>query len=208
MGSIAGWFARETGDPALVTATDIDPRLLTPLADQGIRVLKHDVITDDFEPGSFDFIHIRTVLEHISAREEALDRITSWLAPDGVLVLVDTASFPVFSSRNPVYKKAMQAWVDVLALTGSDYEWARSFPEPIQRRGFRNVGFSAITPVVQGGAPLAQFWSSTLEAMRTRLLDAQVISGEEIDSAQRTLADPRFYDLGAAFLATWGRRPL
>ena len=101
----------------------------------------------------------------------------------------------------------MQAWVDVLALTGSDYEWARSFPEPIQRRGFRDIGFSAMTPVVQGGTPLAQFWSSTLEAMRTRIVDPQVISAEQVDSAQRLLADPIFWDLGAAFLAAWGRRP-
>src|SRR6202008_4416697 len=34
-GSIARWFAQQTGDPGLVTAIDIDPRLLTPLADEG-----------------------------------------------------------------------------------------------------------------------------------------------------------------------------
>jgi SAM-dependent methyltransferase len=47
-GSIARWFAQEAGDPTVVTATDIDPRLLQPLADEGIHVLEHDVVGDDF----------------------------------------------------------------------------------------------------------------------------------------------------------------
>ena len=74
-GSMARWFVQESGDPALVTATDIDPRLLQPLAHEGIRVLEHDVVTDDFPPDSFDFIHTRTVLKHVPQREEVLDPI-------------------------------------------------------------------------------------------------------------------------------------
>ena len=35
-GSIARWFAQQTGDAGLVTAIDIDPRLLTPLSDEVI----------------------------------------------------------------------------------------------------------------------------------------------------------------------------
>ncbi|OSC42489.1 class I SAM-dependent methyltransferase [Mycobacterium decipiens] len=206
-GSVASWLAREAGDPSLVTATDVDTRLLQPLADAGIRVLKHDVVTGEFPPGSFDAIHTRSVLEHIEQREEILGRIIPWLAPEGVLVVVDCASFSVLSSRNPIYRKVMQAWVDVLALTGTDYEWARSFPEPLQRHGYRDVGVSAILPAIQGGTPMARFWSLTLEAVRPRILDAQLSCDEEINQAQRLLADPQFWDLGPGFLAAWGRRP-
>jgi SAM-dependent methyltransferase len=206
-GSIARWFAQEAGDPALVTATDIDPRLLQPLANEGIRVLEHDVVTDDFPPDSFDVIHTRTVLEHVAQREEVLDRVIPWLAPEGVLVIVDCASFPIFTSRNPTYRKAMQAWVDVLALSGTDYEWTRTFPEPLQRHGYRDVAASAMVPAMQGDTPMARFWSLSLETLRPRILDAKLMSAEEINQAQRLLADPQFWDLGPGFLAAWGRRP-
>ncbi|HUH69555.1 MAG TPA: hypothetical protein VLZ05_12205 [Mycobacterium sp.] len=43
--------------------------------------------------------------------------------------------------------------------------------------------------------------------MRPRLLDAKLIGNEEINQAQRLLADPEFFDLGPGFLAAWGRRP-
>jgi SAM-dependent methyltransferase len=206
-GSMARWLARQCGDPALVTATDLDPRLLKPLADEGIRVLEHNVVTDDFPPGSFDVVHTRTVLEHVAQREEVLERIARWLTSDGVLVVVDCASFPVFSSTNAVYRAAMQAWVEVLALTETDYEWTRTFPLPLQRHGYRAVAASAMVPAMQGGSDMAKFWSMTLETLRARIVDAGLLASEAIDEAQDLLADPRFWDLGPGFQAMWGRRP-
>ena len=206
-GSIARWFAAQTGDPALVTATDIDPRLLRPLADSGIGILQHDVLTDDFPPGSFDVIHARCVLEHLAQREAVLDRIVAWLAPQGALVVVDCASFPIFGSRNRTYRKAMQAWVDAIALTGTDYEWTRTLPEPLARHGYRDVGASAMVSAMQGGTPIARFWSLTLETLRRRITDANLITDEEITEAQNLLADPGFWDLAPGFMAAWGRRP-
>jgi SAM-dependent methyltransferase len=206
-GSIARWFAHQTGDPGLVTAIDIDPRLLTPLADEGIRVLRHDVVTDDFPPSSFDIIHARCVFEHLALREEVLDRIVPWLAPQGALVLVDCASFPIFSSGNILYRKALEAWVNAIAMTGTDYEWTRTFPEPLQRHGYRQIGASALVPALQGGTPASMFWSLTLETLRTRILDARLIDDNEINEAQKLLADPEFWDLAPGFIAAWGRRP-
>ena len=49
------------------------------------------------------------MLEHVGDREGVLYRVVRWLAPDGVLVLVNCASFPVFTSPDPTYRKAMQA---------------------------------------------------------------------------------------------------
>jgi SAM-dependent methyltransferase len=206
-GSIARWCAEQVGDASLVCATDMDTRLLTALADDGLTVLQHDVLVDDFPQGSFDIVHARAVLEHIPAREEALDRIVEWLAPDGALVLVDSVSFPVFSSPNEVYRDAMRALIDVLAITGSDFDWGRTFPEPLTRRGYRDVDAAAIAPVLRGGSPHARFLSLTLESLRHRIVEAGLLSDLALDEAQRLLADPEFWDLAPAFIAAWGRRP-
>jgi SAM-dependent methyltransferase len=206
-GSMARWCAEQAGDAALVCVTDIDTRWLGPLGDEGLTVLQHDVLVDDFPPASFDVVHARCVLEHIPAREDVLDRIAGWLAPDGALVLVDCASFPVFSSPSEVYREAMSAWVEVIAMTGTDYDWTRTFPEPLQRHGYRDVGLSAIVPVVQGGSPLARFWSLTLETLRKRIVEAGLLSDAAVTEAQRLLADPEFWDLGSGFVAACGRRP-
>jgi SAM-dependent methyltransferase len=204
-GSIARWLARQTGDPALVVATDVDARLLAPLDAEGVRVLVHDVVVDDFPPQSFDVIHCRSVLEHLVMRDEIVGRMVEWLAPDGALVLVDCASFPLASSPNAVYRDAMQAWVDVLALTGTDYDWARTFPTPLLRHGCRDVGSMVRAPVLRGGAPAARFWSLTLETLRARIVAAELATDRALDAAQRLLDDPDFWDVAPAFTAAWGR---
>ena len=206
-GSIARWFAAQVGDPALVCATDLDTRYLAPLAAEGITVLEHDLLADDFPPGSFDVIHARAVLEHLPEREVLLDRLAPWLAPDGALVLVDCASYPIESSRNDVFRAALQAWVDVIGRTGTDYAWTRTFPEPLQRHGYRDVGLAARQLPVQGGTPTAKFWSLTLETLRERIVDARVLTDAELDDAQSLLADPEFWDLGPCWVAAWGNRP-
>jgi SAM-dependent methyltransferase len=206
-GSIARWCAEQVGDPSLVCATDMDTRLLTALAADGLTVLQHDVLVDDFPPGSFDIVHARAVLEHIPAREVALDRIVDWLAPDGALVLGNFASFPVFSSPHEAHRDAMRALFEVLAITGTDFDWGRTFPEPLRRRGYRDVGVSAIVPVLQGGSPHARFLSLTLESLRQRIVEAGLLSDLALNEAQRLLADPEFWDLAPAFIAAWGRRP-
>jgi SAM-dependent methyltransferase len=206
-GSIARWFARATGDPALVVATDVDARLLAPLESDGIQVLAHDVVVDEFPPHSFDVIHARSVLEHLVGRDEIVGRIAEWLTPDGVLVLVDCASFPIASSHQPAYRVAMQAWVDVLALTGTDYDWARTFPTPLRRHGYRALGAQVAASALQGGAPNARFWKLTLETLRERIVAAALLDDAGIDEAQRLLDDPDYWDLAPAFVAAWGRRP-
>jgi SAM-dependent methyltransferase len=206
-GSVARWLAAETGDPASVVATDLDIRSLAPLARLGVRVLVHDVVVDDFPSGSFDLIHARFVLEHLAAREEVIERVAEWLAPEGVLVLVDAASFSAVGSPNPSYRGAMQAWEDVLALTGTDYQWARTFPRPLQRHGYREVGVMADLQMMQGGSSIARLMSLTLDSLRDRIIDAGRLSSSEIDDAQRLMADPEFWDLGPTWIAAWGRRP-
>jgi SAM-dependent methyltransferase len=206
-GSIARWLAAATGDPARVFATDLDARLLVPLEREGLRVQVHDVVVDDFPSRSFDLIHARFVLEHLAAREEVIERVAEWLAPDGVLVLVDCASFPVLDSPNRSYRAAMRAWVDILATTGTDYRWPRTFPQPLQRHRYRDIGAMADVQVLQGGSPIARVMSLTLESLRHRIIDAGILSSSAIDDAQRLLADPDFWDLGPSWMAAWGHKP-
>ncbi len=206
-GSIARWLAQQSGDGSLVCAIDLDTRLLTPLVDEGITVRQHDLLVDDFPPDSFDVVHARAVLEHIPAREEALDRIADWLAPDGSLVLVDCASYPIYSSAHEPFRDAMKAWVEVIGRTGTNYDWTRTFPEPLQRHGYRDVAAAAIAPVLQGGTAIARFWSLTLETLRTRIVEAGLMTDAGLSEARRLLADPEFWDFGAGWVAAWGRRP-
>ena len=85
-GSIARWLCQEVAPQGQVTATDLETDFLSRLALPNLTVLRHDVRTDDFPEGSFDLVHVRAVFMHIPGRMATLQRMASWLAPDGWLV--------------------------------------------------------------------------------------------------------------------------
>jgi ubiquinone/menaquinone biosynthesis C-methylase UbiE len=148
-GSIVRSLCEQVGSSGAVTATDLDTRWLDQINEPNLTVTQHDLLTDDFPAGSFDFIHARAVLEHIADRERALERIYGWLAPGGWLYLEDCATFSIQATPNPLYAKAMGAWIEILARTGTNYSWARTFPEPLIQRGLEDIGAEVDVPVLR-----------------------------------------------------------
>jgi SAM-dependent methyltransferase len=205
-GSIARWLCRQVGPSGEVTATDLDTRWLERLGEPNVTVLRHDLLADDFPAGSFDLIHARAVFEHIADRDRALAKVCGWLAPGGRLVIGDAAWFTALSSNNSVYAAAFQALADLLAQTGTDYEWARTFPAPLLKCGLEDVGVEVWLDAVRGGGALAEFWALGFQHLRARLIEADLLSAETLDDLLALLRDPGFLDLTPMMFYSSGRR--
>ena len=88
--------------------------------------------------------------------------------------------------------------LDLLARTGTDYAWARTFPAPLVRCRLEGVGVDVSLDVIRGKSPLAEFWSLGLEALGPRMIEADLLSADALDDALALLADPDFWDLSPA----------
>ena len=86
-GSITRWLSGLVGPTGHVIATDLQLGFLSEVDAANVEVIRHDIRTDSFPPSSFDLIHTRAVLMHISPSVELLRRVAAWLAPGGWLVL-------------------------------------------------------------------------------------------------------------------------
>ena len=82
-GSITRWLSDVVGPTGHVVATDLQLGFLSEIDASNVEVIRHDIRTDTFPPGSFDLIHARAVLMHISPSVDLLGRIVTWLAPGG-----------------------------------------------------------------------------------------------------------------------------
>ena len=82
-GSITRWLSDVVGPTGRVIATDLEIGFLTEIDASNVEVIRHDIRTDTFPPGSFDLIHARAVLMRISPSVDPLRRIVTWLAPGG-----------------------------------------------------------------------------------------------------------------------------
>ncbi|ARQ69693.1 class I SAM-dependent methyltransferase [Streptomyces marincola] len=205
-GSVARLLAEEG---AQVTVTDLDTRFIDELADShGVRVLRHDLYTEDFPPGSFDFVHTRFVLTHLPDADLAIARLASWLAPGGVLLVEEPTSFPTLDSPHPGYRTIMRAYRTHLERSiGSDTSWARTLPVPLARAGLVGLGLDVRIQHVNGGDDESEWWKLNLEAARPSMIEAGLATDAEFEAAYIELANPGFHDLSLAVHTAWGRAP-
>jgi SAM-dependent methyltransferase len=203
-GSIARMLADRAG-AANVTATDLATDFLAPLAETGIQVLHHDVTVDD-PPGEFDVIHSRFVLEHVTRRHDAVRRMASWLKPGGWLLVESALPMPE-QSTEPVVARALAAMAAQFATSvGTDPEWARSLPLPLEAAGLAACGSEGSVVPARGGSRFARFLVAGHRLVEKPAVAAGLLSEREFADAYARYADPSFIDYNWMIIAAWGRR--
>ena len=191
-GSVARLLADRVG-AANVVATDMSTALLGPLAESGVRVLRHDVTTDD-APGEFDLIHSRLVLEHVTQRDLALRRMASWLKPGGVLLVEAATPMPELSC-DPVVGRALAALAGHLGRSvGTDPRWARTLPLPLEEAGLVDCTAEGHVVPTRGGSPLARWMIGTHRLVEDDVVAEGTMTAAEFAHAYGAYSDPAFID--------------
>jgi SAM-dependent methyltransferase len=205
-GSVAQILADRAG-AANVTATDLDTKLLAPLAESGVRVLRHDVTTDD-APGEFDLIHARLVLEHVKQRDLALRRMASWLKPGGVLVIESATAMPEMSS-DPTVGKALAALTDQFWRSiGTDASWSRTLPLPLEQAGLVDCTAEGKIIPARGGSPFARWMIETHRLIEQAAISNGTVTEADLAHTYAAYSNPAFVDYTWVTIRATGRRPL
>ena len=207
-GSIARWLAARCPEGHVV-ATDIGTTFLAGLSGPNLQVIRHDVVTEDFPPGSFDLIHARWLLANLPEREEVLAKVVTWLAPGGWLVTEDIDYFMVDSSPHPALRRFMAAFEQLIAYShGADFRWARRrLPAALAEVGLVELGMSVSAKNVGDGSPDDAAFRFSMAQTSSHLVDLGLISEAEYIASIAPLDDPAVVDTLCANIAAWGRRP-
>jgi SAM-dependent methyltransferase len=204
-GSLAGWLTRRYPD-ATVTATDIDTRFLIDIP--GIQVITHNAVTDDFPAASFDVVHVRALLCHLTEREDVLTRAVSWVRPGGWLVIEDVSLQPSLRTTNPLFRKIAQAGVTLLEQSiGSDMLWADTLPSRLRARGLSQIGERILEGHIGDNSPADTFWAATTAQAGPALLKLGLLTQNDLDAMASLRADPEFTDTALTFVSAWGQIP-
>ncbi|PHM51234.1 class I SAM-dependent methyltransferase [Xenorhabdus sp. KK7.4] len=204
-GSLAGWLTKRYPD-ATVTATDIDTRFLTDVPD--IRVLTHNATTDDFPAASFDVVHARALLCHLTEREDVLTRAVTWVRPGGWLVIEDVSLQPSLRTANPLFRKVAQAGITLLEQSiGSDMLWADTLPDQLRDRGLSKIGHRTLEGRIGDNSPADNFWAVTTAQAGPALLKLGLLTQNDLDAMANLRADPEFTDAALTLVSVWGQVP-
>jgi SAM-dependent methyltransferase len=205
---VATWLCEQVGPTGRVVATDINIQLLKDIKLANFEAITHDIGVDRIPEGGFDFVHTRWLLHHLPEPELAIRRMIDALRPGGWLLLEDVDFFPVHTSTSQVYVDFMVALTgNIVRASGRDCFWARALPALVAGMGLRQVAGEGDFAVVQGGSPVAEFFSLSAEQMREQIIESGALSAERLDEALALLNSPDFWAFAGGGVAMWGQRP-
>ena len=193
LGSIALGLARRVHPTGAVVATDVRGDyldVLHALDEPGLEVVRHDVVIDPIARVGYDLIHARFVLEHLPEREAVVAKLVSALKPGGWIVLEDVDFATCLADRHAPYARAMGAFVAAMAMTGTDYDWARRLPDVLQAIGLQRIDATGSGAFFRGASVQAQYWAAQWLDVEERLVSEGLLSADEVEDALRVVADP------------------
>ena len=204
-GSITRWLSDAIGPTGRVIATDLQLGFLTEIDASNVEVLRHDIRTDTFPPGSFDLIHTRAVLMHISPGVDLLRRIVSWLAPGGWLVLEEPDFGMWIGDADPVWATAPQS--TQAAFPSLALSQGRSLLRQVHQLGLTDVGADAEIDIIQAGTDLAEFYRLSQAALARPRVQAGTLSLAQATALVDRPGDDDFLACGFVHIGVWGQRP-
>jgi SAM-dependent methyltransferase len=205
-GSITRWLSDVAGPAGRVIATDLQIGLLSGIDASNVEVLRHDIRTDTFPPGSFDLIHTRAVLMHISPSVDLLRRVVTWLAPGGWVVLEEPDFGMWTGDADPVWAAAPQS--AQVAFPSLSLGQGRSLLRQVHQLGLEDVGADAEIDIIQAGTDLAEFYQLSQAALALPQVQAGAQSVEQAKALIDRPGDDDFLACGFVHIGVWGRRPL
>jgi SAM-dependent methyltransferase len=207
-GTVARWMASRVGPGGGVLATDIDPRFLDLLSDDGVEVRRHDIAADPLEPRAFDVIHTRAVLQHVPARERALANMIQALRPGGWLVLEDIVMpHPACHPSLPLWGKILGAMEAGLRGRGADPYFGLKLRDLMVEGGLVDVDCDSRVPMMFSGTPSMDFVTLSVEQVGDRLIEAGIISTSELSDVLGAFRAPGHTMTAAIMITAWGAAP-
>jgi SAM-dependent methyltransferase len=205
-------LAERVGPTGSVVATDIDVSWTRGIADGVIEVLSHDVAADPPPPGSFDLVHARLVLVHVTDRAEALRRMVQALRPGGWLLLEDADPMlqPLLcpdesGPEQRLANRLRSGFRTLMAARGAELAYGRTLPRVLREAGLAEVQADAYFPITSPACAVLE--DATVRQIRHHLTAQGLATDEEIDRHLANVAAGRLDLATAPMISAWGRRP-
>jgi SAM-dependent methyltransferase len=212
-GSITRWLSDRVGPDGSVTALDLNPDQIT--AGGNITVTRGDIRDVDLPANSFDLIHARLLLVHLTDPDKVLDRIVRALAPGGRLVLSewDVLSWQRWllhaSSEQALaaFAAFQQALFRVLHNNGADLAWASRVPLAMWTAGLELVHSAGFTELAAGGQAACLLHESNSLQLHHKLIATGMVTADQLRILREAMNDPQTLTYAYQMFTTVGRRP-
>jgi ubiquinone/menaquinone biosynthesis C-methylase UbiE len=188
IGAVSCWLANEVGATGEVVAGDVNPDQLV-VAKWHCAKCEHPapiqyIETSAYETGfpseSFDIVHVRLLLCHLTEPEKVLHEVYRILRPGGALVCQDLhlASLYCFPESR-CYARITELCLEMGKRLGVNYNFGLRLPAAAASAGFRSVEVRLDQPAYLTG-PEKRLWEFTFAEVFPSMIRTGVASADEL----------------------------
>ena len=205
-GSIAQWLGNRVA-PARVVATDRDTAFLERLGLDNVEPLRHDIDVDPLPENTFDLVHARLVVMHLTNASAAISRMARALKPAGWLIVeeFDAAGAVGIDALGAVPKSNL-AFRAVLERGGVDLALGRRLPLLFQDAGLGGIGGEMRSVLWRGRSAGARLMHANYRGVRDAMLATGIVQPQELADDIERLDDPAFLSATPTMWSVWGQR--
>ena len=215
-GEITLEIARLVAPGGSVTGVDMDEVKLDLARQEAVRRGLDNVefrvqnLNDWDEPGVYDAVNCRFVLQHLSRPIDLLRRMWAAVRPGGILTIED-ADFDGWCCHPPNegFDFFVRCYNQVLDRRGGDHASGRKLFESFLATGIPDPEVNLVQSVWIAGEAKTLAWS-TLNTTAEAIVSAGVATAGEVEAALADLAeytaDPRTLLAGPRIFQLWSRR--
>lgn len=168
IGTVSCWMASQVGSTGSVVAADVNPDQLVvskwhcAKCDHfPIDYIEASAYSTDLEPESFDLVHMRLLLCHLTEPARVLREVYRLLKPGGVLVCRDLKLSSLFCyPESAAFALSMEYALATGKALGVDYDYGARLPADVMEAGFRAVDVRLEHPAYLRG-PEKRLWEHT-----------------------------------------------
>lgn len=203
-GSVTRMLAERVGSTGSVLATDLDTRLLEPLASDRVKVKRHDLLADPMPEAAFDLVHARNLLLHLPARLAALRRLLAAVRPGGWIAIgdVDFTTVEIVPSTS-AWERTRSAFWDAAIAAGWDIRYGARLLSDLRALELDEIEGQSDVGYQRGGS--ANLFAHTLERLRERMISLGAAE-KDLNETQSLLRDPNVGFRTPSISTGWGRR--
>jgi ubiquinone/menaquinone biosynthesis C-methylase UbiE len=185
-GSITQWMAATVGEGGKVVAVDVDTRFLATIQLSNVEVLEADIRSLPLENHSFDLVHVRYVLIHLSDFQVALSKMLNLLKPGGWIVIEE----PDFSAARAIVgeeeasesmNRVNRAIMQMFSERNMDFALGAKLPAILQQLGLQPLSVENDAPIANGGSGIATVMKMSTQQLAPKYIATGEATQEDIE---------------------------
>jgi SAM-dependent methyltransferase len=206
-GSIAQALAERVAPAGRAVASDLDIAYIADLQMPCLEIRRINILQDEIEEASYDFVVARALLHHLTPARKALERMVAALKPGGVLLSIEPDMLRCTVAEPDSMRVFWRGWLAWSEAAGIDFFIGRKIPSWLDSLGLEDVAGEGHTAQFNGGSGWAMYWLETTALLESSLKESGYVTKKMLEEFRTNYQDPHYWTSVISFIANWGRKP-